>query len=315
MNLHQKWEKMNQETEKSKAFVKRLLANPALGNQQPLQKELQILQFLEINKSQLGPTLSSTAFFPGKSWQQIFGLLHSALMELINEDLYLQLEEFVRDIDLSFISFLRQQNMSADEVRMKFFDFLKTLLQRPEVRKDFINIVTVLQYKFIDKYILEFFEAKSYIYFELTKVQRLKMSTKEIINFMKVTLLLRPIVFNFNTGSFAQDGSPHLVPAQYAEKLMPQIREVLPVFPDEVLSSAVNSNVSFFENQYLEATSRITSILTLMCKNYHPEMKVDRGAVSPEKSWINIARRNYKFFGFDIKMLDGFFKIAAENNW
>ena len=43
--------------------------------------------------------------------------------------------------------------------------------------------------------------------------------------------------------------------------------------------------------------------------------RVDRGAESPDKSWFSIARRNYKFYGFDIKMLDELYKTAAENGW
>ena len=65
----------------------------------------------------------------------------------------------------------------------------------------------------------------------------------------------------------------------------------------------------------METTSRIASIFSMRCKNYKPYNKVDRGAESPDKSWFNIARRNFKFYGFDIKMLDEFYKIAAENNW
>jgi hypothetical protein len=53
----------------------------------------------------------------------------------------------------------------------------------------------------------------------------------------------------------------------------------------------------------------------MRCKHYKPYTKVDRGAETPDKSWFNIARRNYKYYGFDIKMLDEFYKIAAENNW
>ena len=93
------------------------------------------------------------------------------------------------------------------------------------------------------------------------------------------------------------------------------VKQPLAVLPDEVFVSAINSNISFMDNQYLEATARITAILTQMYKNYKPGMKIDRGAVSPEKSWINTARRNFRFFGFDIKMLDEFYKFAAENNW
>jgi hypothetical protein len=42
---------------------------------------------------------------------------------------------------------------------------------------------------------------------------------------------------------------------------------------------------------------------------------VDRGANGPDSSWFSVARRNYKYYGFDIKMLDELYRIAADNGW
>ena len=89
----------------------------------------------------------------------------------------------------------------------------------------------------------------------------------------------------------------------------------LPALPEAIIRSGVYANGSFVENRSLDATSRIAGILSSMCRNARPNEKVDRGADSADKSWINIARRNYKFYGYDIKMLDEFYKIAGENGW
>ena len=48
---------------------------------------------------------------------------------------------------------------------------------------------------------------------------------------------------------------------------------------------------------------------------FKANVKVDRGADTPDKSWFNIARKNSRFFGFDDKMLEELYKIAAENGW
>ena len=82
-----------------------------------------------------------------------------------------------------------------------------------------------------------------------------------------------------------------------------------------MLKSAVDANVSFNEHHVLEATARLSAIFSARARNYQPDLKVDRGADSPDKSWLNVARRNYKFYGFDVKMLDELYKIAAENMW
>ncbi len=308
---------MNQENEKSKIFVKRLLENPALGTLNPLRKELQILQFLNLNKNQLHPTLSSPNFFPGKPWNEIFRILYLSLLELIDEELTPFIDDYLKSsLELSFLTYLRERVLPADNIRKILTDFLKKMLQHPEARKEYISILTVLQYNFTEKYINEIFENKSYIFFELTKVQRLnKMGVKEILNMVRLSLLLRPLIYIYNSGEVHSENGSILLTVPQAEKIVGMVKQTLAVLPDEIFTSAINSNVSFMDNQYLEATSRITAILTLMYKNYKPGMKVDRGAVSPEKSWINTARRNFRFFGFDIKMLDEFYKFAAENNW
>ena len=44
-------------------------------------------------------------------------------------------------------------------------------------------------------------------------------------------------------------------------------------------------------------------------------MKIDRGAETSDKSWFNVARRNYKFYGYDLDMLVELHSISAENGW
>ena len=62
---------MSEENDKAKLFVSRLLSNPTLITLNPLQKEEQILSFMEINAPQLLPTLSSQAFFVSHGWRYI----------------------------------------------------------------------------------------------------------------------------------------------------------------------------------------------------------------------------------------------------
>ena len=311
---------MNLENEKSKAFINRLLGNPALGPLNPLQKETQIIQFLNVNKNQLFPTLSSQNFFPGKNWNEIFSILYISLQEIINTSLFAGIDEYLqKELDLSFITYLRQQNWPGEKIKIQLKEFLTKMLTRNEARREYSGVLSVLNYHFIDKYLEQVFETKSYIYIELTKVQKLKMSVKEIKNMLKLTLLLRPMMYLFigtsPDSTNMQENSNNVVPPQFADKLLATAKQNLAVLPEEILKSAINSNVSFLDNRFIEATSRISAILASMCKNFRPDIKVDRGAVSPEKSWISIARKNYKFFGYDIKVLDEFYKIAAENNW
>ena len=106
-----------------------------------------------------------------------------------------------------------------------------------------------------------------------------------------------------------------LVKQQFAKKVLSALKTQLSAIPEALLASGLNSNVSWEETNNVEATARLTAIFAMRGKTYRPIVHVDRGADTPDKSWMSIARKNYKVYGLDIKMLDEFYKIAADNGW
>lgn len=305
--------------QKGQAFVSRLLTNPAMQGLTPLQREEQILQFLTKNGQQLFPTLASPNFFPGANWNQIWELLTAVLYEEIDKTFLPSLKSIIQDrIDLSFIPFFRQQNMPYPKIKEDLFTFLGKLSQKAETRRGLTGSFSALVFNIIEKYISEIFTRKEYIHFELIKVQRLRMGREEIKNLIHTSLLLRPVIHILGptATSNGTDASPSgLIQMPYAEKVVEVLKKSLGAIPEEVTRSAVESNVSFFENKTVSATARITALFANRCRNYNPAVKVDRGADSPDKSWFSIARRNFKFYGYDVKMVDEFYKIAGENGW
>lgn len=307
---------MSNEAAKAEAFVARLLANPALSDQNPLQKEEQILQFLNANSHQLYPTLSSANFFPGMEWQQIWGFLHQALTKSTDAVLVPLLRRTVQEqLDLSYISFMRQQAVGQDKVKEALFQFLAHSLSHYETRRELIGSLNAILFKGDEKYIDQVYLRKEYIHFELTKVQRLKMSKEEVKYLIRTCLLLRPAVFSLFASSGNSDRHAGLLPAQSADRVLEAMTQRLKLIPDQIHRSTVNSTVSFLENRFIEATARMTAILSAMYRSYRGNITVDRGADTQDKSWISTARRNFKFFGYDIKLLDELYKIAAENGW
>ena len=306
---------MSQKEEKAKLFVTRLLSNPTLRTLNPLQKEEQILSFMEVNARQLLPTLSSSAFFPGESWPVIQGLLISKLKDLIDESLIPGIQRHLYEkIDIGFISLLRQQNWPQEKTKEELFTFIKKILSGDDGRKDFSGSYNAISHQIVDKYIESIFDAHSYVHFELTKVQRLKMNKDEIKNMIKISLLLRPAIYIFSVGMH-KDSSSGIITQSFAEKVEASLIKDIPSIPETLVKSAIRSNISFEDHKYLQATSRITSIINSLARSVKSDMKVDRGASTPEKSWFSIARRNYKYFGWDIKMLDELYRFSAENNW
>ena len=304
--------------QKAQVFLSRLLGNPSLSNLTPLQKEEQILQFLKVNASQLYPTLASPAFFPGKSWDEIVSILQSMIALNTNNAIEPGIQKILADgMDLSFIQLIRQQNMPQEQLKKKVYEFVSTMLSKREARFEFIGSYNALAYRLVDKYIEEIFNRKQYVHFELTKVQRLKLGKDAIKDMIRLSVLLKPAVFLLieSQGAGGIESGRGIVQKPFAEKALQLMKQKFVVLPEEVLSSAVHANVSFQEHPQLEATSRISSILTAMGKSYKPNQKIDRGADTADKSWLSISRRNYRYYGFDVKMLDEFYMIAAENGW
>lgn len=306
---------MSQKEEKAKLFVTRLLSNPTLRTMNPLQKEEQIISFMEVNARQLLPTLSSDAFFPGESWSGIHGMLISKLKELIDESLIPGIQRHIYEkINLGFISLIRQQNLTQEKIKEELFNFIKKIISGDEGRKDFSGSYNAVSHQIVDKYIENVFDAHSYVHFELTKVQRLKMNKDEIKDMIKISLLIRPAIYVFSVGMY-KDSSSGIITKSFAEKVEASLIKDIPSLPEALVKSAIRSNLSFEDHKYIQATSRITSIINSLARSVKSDMKVDRGASTPEKSWFSIARRNYKYFGWDIKMLDELYRFSAENNW
>jgi len=305
------------ENEKANVFIQRLMANSALKNLSLLQREEQILHFLKANAKQLYPTLASSSFFPGKGWNYIYSSLYNALIKEINIYLFPELKTVIESrIDFAFIHFIEERKHEARQVKNEIAEFLKRLLQKPEARQSFIGAYTAVLKNLPEPYIDEVFERKKYIHFELTKVQKLTMDREEVKNFILTSLLLKPSVHLLTAGSGKDETlASGVVNGQFVDKAYMVLSNQLKSIPKKLLKASLDSNLSFIENKHIETTSRITSIFAARGRSYKPSVKVDRGADSPDKSWFNIARRNYKYYGFDSTMLDEFYKIAAENGW
>lgn len=308
---------MNSESDKARAFIGRLLQNPALNGFSLLQQEEQIIQFLHANAAHLAPTLSSVQFFPGKNWTQIFSLLVTALIGMIDERLTPDLHKILAErIDFTFLQLIHRQRVDGGQVADKVEAFLTRLQSKNETRRELTGPYTAVKAGIVARYVDEIFTRKTYIHFELTKVQRLRLGADEARNFLELNLLLKPAInLYISGGQEQQDRSTGMVQSQFAEKALSQIARELKVIPEPVLKSVVHSSVSFNDNHFIEATARLAAVFSARARNYQANVKVDRGADTPDKSWFSTARRNYRFYGFDIKMLDELYKIAAENMW
>ncbi len=303
--------------EKAAVFVQRLWENPALGMLPPLQKEAQLRQFLEVNAGALKPTLSSPAFFPGQSWPEILRLLHGELVRKANAELEAMSQTVLeKNVGFSFVQHLARQGASLASVQTQMEGFLRTLSGKALSRKELGAPLLGVGMGLVDRYMEQVYKRQKYINFELRKVQRLKISSNEVTDLVKVSMLIRPVVRYFSQGSANEAaGGALLVSPAFAEKVAVEAARMLNLMPEGVIKAGVNSSLSFLENPYVEGTARLAAVFAHRCRNLKPGMKAGRGAESSDKSWFSVARKNYKFYGFDLDLLVELHGIAAENGW
>lgn len=309
---------MSAEQQKAAAFVGRLWNNPSLSGLSPLQKEEQLQQFLEVNGATLQPTLTSPSFFPNLTWPRIREFLNQALADYANEALAPLYEAILeKKVSFSFIQHLSHQSAMPSSVQAQLGEFMKKMSTHPTARKELTGPLMGVGTGVVDLYIERIFQRQKYVSFEIRKVQRLKISPNEVADLVKTTMLIRPSIQMFSSAEQSPSSGRNLllISSTFAAKVMVEAKKSLSLMPEAVVKSSVNSALSFQDNPYMESTARLAAIFSHRCRNLKPGMKVDRGAESSDKSWFSVARKNYKFYGFDLDMLVELHGIAAENGW
>lgn len=317
----------NDSKEKMMNFVKRLTANPCFSNETALEIEENILVFYKQNYRALIGTFSTASFFPGVSTDKVESLFVSCLQEITDEKLNKEFEKISSSlISFKFFNELYKKEFNTGSFQKLLLLFLQEISKRIEVRRTLSPIIKILNNKLINNYIDECFLKRSYIAFELEKVEKVRLNSNSIADYIKLILLFSILGHVRNDISITMINSMDYQPGdlkfpnsavreKYFQNLSRQFSSTLSNFPPEIIQAATMTHVSALDDPLLPASSRISRIFYSLGKTYKPGMKIDKGAETFAKSWFQTQRRNYKYYGFDIKMLDEFYRISAENNW
>ena len=236
--------------------------------------------------------------------------------------------EFIltKKIDFQFMNQLLNRQIPPQNFSSQIYNVLVKVLKRFEVRRAFDSIFKNLYYNIIDKYIQEIYSKRSYIVFELEKVEKLRFPPELVSSYIKFNMMISvigQIKADFDdTMSLQQKMNivenkfgNYAMQKNYYSRLIKQYKPDLGYFSDEIINKALASNISFIDDNTIPATCRLAKVFYLLGKSYRPNVKVDKGAETFEKSWFQLQKKNYKFFGFDIKMIEELYRISAENYW
>lgn len=299
-------------------FAARLLETPNLRQLSALQKEEQALQFLRANGQQLQPVFASLGLDVSRGWREPAALIARALRSESDRLMEGELAAlFSSRLGLSFFPALAGGRQAPGRTR----DELRVLLQRvarhPIARGALAGSFPAALSDLADRYIPQAYKRKKFIYVEITRVQRLGLSPTELVDLVRLTLLLRPAAYLFITPGETIEKDAGFAPLQesYLQKILPSISSQLPSFPGPIVSMGLHGTLAFPDTANVEAISRIAFILALRGRSLTPSLVIDRGADTPDKSWFNVNRKNAKWHGLDARMLDELYTIAAENGW
>ena len=306
---------------KMQKFIHRLMANSCFAEETPFKVEDQIKLFFNVNQGSLKPTFSSQEFFPDLKWEEARKLFYITLREITNKAIRPTLNKLIStQLDFAFLNILSRRKRLPDEYSAQFLEFLLELIKKEPVRKKMDAVLTAINFRLVDKYVEEIFQKRSYTVFEVEKVQRLRLNAKDSASYIKLSLFLHLLAYTLGDVSVGGQGTHSennvlFLSEKQCTALFNQSKKMLSYLPEDLLLNGIKTNMSFMEDTMLPATSRISRIVFQLGKSYRPDVQISRGAETFEKSWFQIQKKNFGFFGLDEKMIDEFYRIAAENYW
>jgi hypothetical protein len=220
-------------------------------------------------------------------------------------------------LTLSFFPALAGGRQPPARAREELRALLQKIALRRASRGALSGSLAAVRSELTDKYIPQIALRKKYIYIEVSKVQRLTLADADLADLVRFAVMLRPAAYLHVTPGDAEEKDAGFAPLQwqYLQKVIPGIQAMLPSFPAHLVALGIRSALAFPAAPDVEAVARFATALALRGRTLAPAMVVDRGADTPDKSWFNVTRRNARWHGLDLRMLDELYTIAAENGW
>ena len=220
---------------------------------------------------------------------------------------------------------LLNRQLPSETFQKEMINFTTKTLKRFEIRRNIDAVIKIINNNLIDKYLNQIFEKKSYIAREILIVERSKIPpdmTSHLIKVIMLISLLGYIRADMNDATLQQKiaakeiklGNLYMQKSYY-EKLIRQFTTGLSILSEDLVKKCISFHLNFNDDRSVPATSRFAKILFTLGKNYKPHIKIDKGADTYEKSWFQAQKKNYKYFGFDIDMVNELYRISAENYW
>ena len=305
-------------------FVSRLWSNPSIEKAPLIKKENQILSFLKENVSALQQAFAKPDFFPGMSWEESMRLFLTVLTDRVQKSLEPIVDAVVENTAQPALidAFKKDKFVSLD--KEKFKEFIKSHIRSKTLRDPYVSVIECISFGFFEKYIPHAIERRKVIYNEVVRRDRLTFDSTLIPAYLNLCALFRPIFFHkFPRGAGASKQMVSLQAAARDAKMYDALMKDLEMtlndevgfIPEKIVRTGVDSFLNFYERPEISGASRLIAIMASRSAEYDPNIKVDKGAETPDKSWFNINRKTAKYYGYDVHLLEELYQIAGEEGW
>lgn len=310
--------KMDARSQALPSFISRIFEMPGLRGLSALQKEEQALRFLRTNGQQLQPLLASMGLASAAGWRETVEALAQEMKAYADRLLEAEIARAIdQRLTFAFYPPLTGGRQPSAKGREELATVIHRVANHPVSRRALTGSLSAVLSDLTDKYIPLVWERRKYIHVEVTRVQRLGLSSEECSDLLRFLLLVRPAAYLHVTPGAELGKDSGFTPVQEPalQRALPALTAQLSSLPAQAVIFALRSALPFPAAQGLEAVSRLAAIFAHRGRGLAPSLIVDRGADSPDKSWFNVGRRNARWHGLDPRMLDELYTVAAENGW
>lgn len=309
------------DTTKIEQFIDQLIGSAAIRNLPVIEKEENILAFLNLNEGKLKGTFGSQDYYPSESWESVKFELLKKTGEKIAGLLKPRLENIIRKSIQHLFSFPDPDS----SYREMLLSLIGKLLSKYQSRRIYANIVDFIEHDKLQPFIANIYEKKRTIYRGLSGYDAIALKkTEDAIDFAYTTFMIMPLfdislpmkVLNPQSGSgqtvsFRDTEGNKSLRASFISKVREIIQKGLGDISPDYLDILSRTFYEFEEQENVPFTSKFSKILYNIILEYKA-IKADKGADSYEASWLAVARTNYKFYAYDFTILDEMYKITIE---
>jgi len=316
---------MDQSKDKMMDFIAHLMSNDNVRNEPILNAEQLIINFVSKNLAVLKQTLTSAQFFPDLSIEDTLQLLLSALRDKVLDETKPELYKYIETINFNALNSVEGSDTIAQEfLKEKFIQFLDVILTHKEVRHHSNCILNIFKYGIIEKYIKEIFTRREFIFNELVKVQKNNIEEEDYVNYLRTLMLIKNAAYiKVPFTGAAETKNLNITDIQKVPKLYDKffsliednVIKSIPGLNKKIIRMALKANCKQENTELEDASARFLYIMSSRFQDYKHFDKIDRGAETPDKSWFNIAKKNFESQGYDKRMIDELYKVSADNNW